>query len=162
MQLIHYPHHLLYEPIPEFNFENNKIDTKLLEKNMLEIMFKENGIGLAANQVGLSYRMFVMGHKDNPHLGKAFFNPQIISIQDTIELEEGCLSFPNIFVKIKRPKKILAKWQNTEGLWEESFFEGYDCRCFLHEYDHLEGIVFKDRISSLKWNQSLKRLHKRK
>jgi peptide deformylase len=72
------------------------------------------------------------------------------------DLEEGCLSFPGIYVKIKRPSAIKARWQNTAGEWQEGEFEGYDCKCFLHELDHLEGVVFKDRISPLKWALAVK------
>ncbi|NBO29095.1 MAG: peptide deformylase [Synechococcaceae bacterium WB8_1B_057] len=155
--IITFPNDILRIPLPTFDF-NNLINTLELEKNMLQFMYDANGIGLAANQIGLSYRVFVMGHKDNPELGKAFFNPIVISCTETIsEMEEGCLSFPNTYVKVKRPSAIKAKWQNYKGEWEEGEFRGYDCKCFLHELDHLEGIVFKDRVSNLKWNRANKR-----
>lgn len=157
-KIVQFPDEILRQRIPEFDFNNKNIDPILLEKDMLDAMYENNGIGLAANQIGLSYRVFVMGHKDNPQLGKAFFNPIVTSCTDELaDLEEGCLSFPNTFVKIKRPVAIKAKWQNSQGQFEEGEFRGYDCKVFLHELDHLEGIVFKDRTSLLKWNLANKR-----
>ena len=125
-------------------------------------MYEHDGIGLAANQAGIRARVFVMGHKDRPDAGMAFFNPEVIENTDDIEdLEEGCLSFPGIFVKIKRPRAIKARWQNPKGELMEAEFTGYECKCFLHELDHLEGIVFKDRVSSLKWSMSSKKLKRK-
>lgn len=162
MKILKFPNEFLREKIPNFDFLNPDLDPVNLEKELLEIMFLNNGIGLAANQVGIKCRVFVMGHRDNPQLGQAFFNPEIVAnTEDLTELEEGCLSFPGIFVKIKRPKKILARWQNSKGEWQEGAFEGYDCKCFLHEFDHLEGIVFKDRTSQLKWSMAVKEKNKR-
>lgn len=160
MKLITFPDQILRERMPEFNFDNPIVDPIDLEKSMIDFMFKHNGIGLAANQVNVKTRVFVMGHKDNPDLAKAFFNPIITKVAEEKEdKEEGCLSFPGTFVKIKRPKAIQARWQDSKGQWQEGEFYGYDCKCFLHEYDHLEGIVFKDRISNLKWNMANKRKH---
>jgi len=158
LEIKHFPNDILRQKIPDFDFNDPITDPIELEKSMLDIMYKNNGIGLAANQVGIKARMFVMGHKDNPNLGKAFFNPHVIANTDTVvDMEEGCLSFPNIFVKIKRPSAIKARWQNSKGEWEEGEFKGYDCKCFLHELDHLEGIVFKDRVSILKWSLAVKK-----
>jgi len=158
MNLKLFPNDILRQRIEEFDFDNCDIDPIELEKKLIDFMFKHGGIGLAANQVGLKYRVFVMGHPHNPKLARAFFNPVVVKTTETFnDMEEGCLSFPNIYVKIKRPAKILAKWQNSQGQWEEGEFSGYDCKCFLHEYDHLEGIVFKDRVSNLKWALAIKK-----
>ena len=144
--------------MPIFNFEDPSIDPEQLEKDMLSAMYEHDGIGLAANQVGVRARVFVMGHRDNPDAGMAFFNPEVLETTSEIDdLEEGCLSFPGIFVKIKRPLAIKARWQNSKGEYMEGTFEGYECKCFLHELDHLEGIVFKDRVSSLKWSMGSKK-----
>lgn len=162
MNIVKFPDPILREKIPEFNFENPDYDPVHLEKDMIELMLMEDGIGLAANQVGIRARMFVMGHRDYPEAAQAFFNPMIIAHVDDLEdLEEGCLSFPGIFVKIKRPKKIKARWQNSKGEWQEDVFDGYNCKCFLHELDHLEGIVFQDRVSAVKWALAVKKTKKR-
>jgi peptide deformylase len=162
-KIVKFPNEILRQKIKYWDFNNCPEDPVQLEKNLIETMFANNGIGLSANQVGLPYRVFVMGHKDIPENAQAFFNPMVLKTVDEIkELEEGCLSFPGIFVKIKRPTKILARWQNSQGEYQESEFTGYDCKCFLHELDHLEGIVFQDRASSLKWSMAIKKLNKRK
>lgn len=158
MKIIKFPDSILFERMPEFDFLNPIIDPQQLEKEMLETMYAHDGIGLSANQVGIRTRMFVMGHKMNPEAGQAFFNPVIVANTDTIEdLEEGCLSFPGIYVNIKRPTKIITRWQNSKGEWDEGEFEGYNCKCFLHEFDHLEGITYKDRISQLRWALGIKK-----
>lgn len=163
LKIVKYPNEILREKIPEFDFNNPIEDPKQLEKDMLETMYANNGIGLSANQVGKRIRMFVMGHKDDPDKGMAFFNPIVLANTDDMrDLEEGCLSFPNIYVKINRPKAIKAQWQNSSGEWQESEFYDYDCKCFLHELDHLEGITFQDRVSSLKWALAAKKSKKRK
>lgn len=162
LEIKNYPDPILFERMPEFNFSNPIMDPKQLEKEMIETMFHYKGIGLSANQVGIRTRVFVMGSQLDPHLAQAFFNPLIVSSTDIIEnILEGCLSFPKIFVKIKRPSAIKAKWQNSSGEWLEGEFQNYNCKCFLHELDHLEGITFKDRVSNLKWNLAVKKSNKR-
>jgi peptide deformylase len=163
MKIIKFPDDILRERMPEFDFSNPVVDPITLEKEMIETMFANNGMGLSANQVGIRARVFVIGHKASPETAQAFFNPEIVATVDKIEdLEEGCLSFPNVYVNIKRPTKILARWQNAHGGWQESEFQDYDCKCFLHELDHLEGIVFRDRVSQLKWVLAVKKSNKRK
>ena len=158
MNIVKFPDQILRERIPEFDFENPSTDPKQLEKEMIETMFANDGMGLAANQVGIRARVFVMGHKNFPENAQAFFNPIVVANTDDInDLEEACLSFPGIYVNIKRPRAIKARWQNSLGEWEESEFSGYDCKCFLHELDHLEGIVFQDRVSTLKWALAVKK-----
>jgi len=163
MKILKFPETILREKIPNFDFANPSMDPIELERSMIETMLAHDGIGLAANQVGVTARMFVMGHRDYPESAQAFFNPIVVATVDEVEdLEEGCLSFPGIYVTIKRPKKILARWQNSLGEWQESEFDGYNCKCFLHELDHLEGIVFQDRVSTLKWALAVKKTKKRK
>jgi peptide deformylase len=163
MNILKYPNKILQERIPEFDFNNTEFDPISLEKEMLGLMLRNNGIGLAANQVGLKVRMFVMGDAENPQQAQAFYNPMVVEhLDQIIELEEGCLSFPGVYVKVKRPTKILARWQNSKGEWQQGELSGYDCVCFLHELDHLEGIIFKDRVSSLKWALAVKKSKKRK
>jgi len=158
MKIVTFPDEILRKKIPEFDFENPTVDPVQLEKDMIEFMLINDGIGLAANQIGVEARVFVMGHRDYPEAAQAFYNPMVIATVDEVDdLEEGCLSFPGVFVNIKRPKKILARWQNSKGEWQESEFDGYNCKCFLHELDHLEGIVFQDRVSSLKWALAVKK-----
>lgn len=163
MNLVLFPDPILRERIPDFDFSNPTHDPVQLEKDMIEIMLARDGIGLAANQVGIKARVFTMGWSEDPAGAQAFFNPMVVANTDAIEdLEEGCLSFPGVYVNIKRPKAIKARWQNSKGEWQESEFDGYNCKCFLHELDHLEGIVFQDRVSTLKWALAVKKSKKRK
>jgi len=163
LPIVTFPDAILRERMPEFDFANPIMDPVELEKQLVEAMLANDGIGLAANQVGIATRVFAMGYRDDAENAQAFFNPIVAATVDTIEdLEEGCLSFPGVFVNIKRPTKILARWQNVKGEWQESEFDGYNCKCFLHELDHLEGIVFQDRVSPLKWAMAVKKTNKRK
>lgn len=161
LEILKYPNKILDEQVPDFDFNNPIMDPKELEKEMLATMFANNGIGLAATQVGIKTRVFVMGHSLMPENSFAVFNPEIINASTNLrEAEEGCLSFPNIYAKIKRPSWIEAKYKTSDGEEKINKFEGYDCICFLHELDHLDGIVFKDRLSSLKWALAVKKSKK--
>jgi peptide deformylase len=158
LKIVKFPDPILRERMPEFDFSNPSLDPKQLEKDMIEAMLANDGIGLSANQIGVKARVFVMGHRDSPEVAQAFFNPVVVANTETItDMEEGCLSFPGIYVNIKRPTAIRARWQNSQGEFEESEFDGYNCKCFLHELDHLEGIVFQDRVSTLKWALAVKK-----
>jgi len=158
LNIVKFPNPILRTQLPLFDFLNPTEDPKQLEKDMLTAMYALGGIGLAANQVGKHVRMFVIGNIEDPENGQAFFNPIVVAnTDDILDLEEGCLSFPGVYVKIKRPSAIKARWQNSAGEWQESEFSGYDCKCFLHELDHLEGITFQDRVSALKWALSVKK-----
>ena len=163
LEIIKFPNPILRQRMPSFDFSNPIIDPKQLEKDMIETMFKNGGIGLAANQVGVEARVFTMGYFTMPENAKAFFNPEVVANTSDVDvLEEGCLSFPGIFVNIKRPKSIKARWQDSSGEWQEGEFTDYECKCFLHELDHLEGIVFSDRTSQLKWSVAIKKLKSNK
>jgi peptide deformylase len=158
LEIKKFPDPILKERLQDFNFEDPVMDPVELEREMLATMFANNGIGLAANQVGINARVFVMGSKENFLMAKAYFNPKVLANTDTLqELEEGCLSFSNVFVKIKRPDAIKVEYQNSKGETETSEFSGWDCRVFLHEFDHLEGITFQDRTSQLKWALAIKK-----
>lgn len=163
MKITTFPDPILRERMPEFDFKNPVMDPKELEREMIATMFANDGMGLAANQVGVRARMFVMGDKRNFLMAKAYFNPIIVAnTTDIHDLEEGCLSFPGVYVNIKRPTGIQVEYQNADGETERAEFKGYDCKCFLHEYDHLEGITYQDRVSTLKWALAVKKSKKRK
>lgn len=158
MKLVTYPDSILKEQMPFFNFNNPEYDPLQLEQDLLKFLYRTDGIGLAANQVGIRANVFVMGHREDPDKGMAFFNPEVLGVSnETVDMVEGCLSFPGIFVKIKRPKSIKARWQTAKGELMEGTFEDYECKCFLHEMDHLYGVTMKDRISSLKWGLGVKK-----
>lgn len=158
-----YPDAILREQMPTFDFKNPPMDPLQLETIMLQCLYKSGGIGLSANQLGIRTNVFVMGHYEHPENGMAFFNPEVLETSVNItDMEEGCLSFPGVFVKIKRPSKIKARWQNAQGEIMEGTFEDYECNCFLHELDHLCGITMRDRVSALKWSMATKKSKRKK
>ena len=159
-QLIEEASKVLRTPPPEFDFENPPEDPKEIAKNMGEAMDKFGGLGLSANQVGLPYRMFVMrtmheGDEEPENI--AYFNPEITRVsQETESLKEGCLSFPDLFLMIKRSKTIEFKYQDEEGEEHTVMMEGLGARCVQHEVDHLNGILFLQRASRLKIERAMK------
>ncbi len=160
-KILSFPHPILSEKMPEFDFANPIVDPIELEKNLISTMITNKGIGLSANQVGIKARVFVMGDYAIQGDSQAYFNPKIIDFEEEIEdLPEGCLSFPNIFVKIKRSKFVHCSWQDSKGEFQVGTFTDLGSKCFQHELDHLDGIVFKDRVSRLKWDLALKKKRK--
>lgn len=146
---------VLREPPPEFDFENPPEDPKEVEKNMAEAMDKFGGIGLSANQVGLPYKMFVMKTADKGTVG--FFNPKITRASTETDLmKEGCLSFPDLYLMIKRSKTIEFEYQDAEGETHTLVLEDMGARVVQHEVDHLNGVVFLQRASRLKLERALK------
>ena len=116
-----------------------------LAQQMLKIMYKSDGVGLAAPQIGKSLRMFVTHvEKDVP---RVFINPQILSTSlETAVYEEGCLSIPQIYREVARPRRISVQAMNEYGKPFTLTADGLLARCILHEYDHLDGRLFIDRI----------------
>jgi peptide deformylase len=159
MKLVMYPDKILETKVSQVNIEDPGFDPIELKQQMVEVMLANNGIGLSANQVGLDAQVFVMGDKENNCT--MCINPEIVQHTEETSMEvEGCLSFPGMYVKIKRPTEILAKWFD-ENLKEQSVkIDGYTAKCFLHEWDHLQGINMKDRVSKLKWDMATKKKKK--
>ena len=91
----------------------------------------------------------------------AIFNPIIVDVGPMIELEEGCLSFPNLIVKVERPSTVRARFRNLNNEVITFNFEGLSARVFNHEYDHLDGLVMKNRVSRLKYDRALAQRRKR-
>ena len=146
---------VLREPTDDFDFDNPPEDPKEIEKNLAEAMERFGGIGLSANQLGLKYRVFVMRTADSGI--KAFFNPEITMMSQETELQkEGCLSFPDIYLMIKRPKAIELEYTDAEGEKQRLQLEGLGARCVQHELDHLNGIIFLQRASKLKLERAIK------
>ena len=144
---------VLRTPPQPFDFEN-RTDAKEIEEKLAESMEKFGGIGLSANQVGLDARVFVMRTQDGI---KAFFNPEITKLsQETDLLKEGCLSFPDIYLMIKRPKVCELKYCDSDGNEHVTMLDGIGARCAQHELDHLNGILFLQRASRMKLERALK------
>ena len=165
-QLIEEASQVLRTPPPVFDFENPAEPPEEIAKNMAEAMEKFGGLGLSANQVGLPYRMFVMR---TMHEGETeskvvpYFNPELTRVsQETELMKEGCLSFPDIYLMIKRSKTIEFKYQDVEGKEHTVMLEGLGARCVQHEIDHLNGILFLQRASKLKLERAMKARPKQK
>tara|TARA_B100001996_G_scaffold356926_1_gene320545 strand:+ start:13 stop:639 length:627 start_codon:yes stop_codon:yes gene_type:complete len=145
---------VLRVPPLEFDFENPPEDPKEIEKNLAEAMEKFGGLGLSANQVGVDARMFVMRTQDGI---QGFFNPELTRVSaETDLLKEGCLSFPDIYLMIKRSKVVEMKYFDSDGEEHLITLDGLGARCVQHEIDHLNGIIFLQRASQLKIERALK------
>ncbi|MCB9935640.1 MAG: peptide deformylase [Planctomycetes bacterium] len=127
------------EPVTEFGPRLEQI-----VEEMFLTMYQEHGVGLAAPQVGISKRIFVVNcEKDQPPDGEiALINPEIVSVEGEQYGDEGCLSFPGMFAKKKRPMKVTMRAQDVDGEWFEVTGEKLLARALLHERDHLDGNVF--------------------
>ena len=140
-------------------------DEQILMDDMLETMYSANGIGLAAIQIGIPKRIIVMDiSKDGNRKEPRFFVNPIIKNKDILKstYEEGCLSVPNQFAEIDRPKKCEVEYLDYDGEKKLLKAEGLLATCIQHEMDHLEGILFIDYLSKLKKSMIIKKLSKNK
>lgn len=151
------PDPILYQKLEDYDF-NCGINTEEIEQAMIAIMEEDRGIGIAANQVGFDRRVIVLKLKDQKPF--ALFNPEIISASEDQIDEEGCLSFPNLFIKINRPNIVTVKYLDKENKECTITLKGYDAKCVQHEIDHLNGVTFTKRVSKLKLDLALKKQRK--
>ena len=122
------------------------LDRQFLSRTLTESMIHHDGIGLSANQIGISERAFAMVRDIEYNEIIVCFNPRIIkSYTEEVEMEEGCLSYPELFLKIKRPDKIVVKYEDEDKKTHKIKLQGLASRVFQHEYDHMEGIDFTQR-----------------
>ena len=142
MKIVIYPNPLLRKKAKKIKEITPEIHE--LTKRMIQIMIKEDGVGLAAPQVGISKRMIIVQGEKGPEV---FLNPRIIFKSKEKELaEEGCLSLPGLFLEVKRSRKVKVEFTDLEGERYVLSAEGIMARIFQHEIDHLNGILFIDRI----------------
>ena len=123
-------------------------------------MVHSNGIGLAANQIGITKRFFAIGSESFDKIQKPviMWNPSIVRASEEKTLNvEGCLSFPGLFVKVLRPERVTVRWQNLKGETLMQHLDGYEAKCFQHELDHLDGITFDQRVSKMRWDMAKKK-----
>ena len=135
-----------------------------LMDDMLETMYAAPGIGLAAIQIGVPKRVVVMDlvkDEDKPRDPHFFVNPEIlVASEETAEYEEGCLSIPEVFENVTRPKAVRIRYLDRSGLVQERDCEGLMATCIQHEIDHLNGVLFIDHISRLKRERVVKKFAK--
>jgi len=135
------------------------IDWAEREKEMFRLMIDRIGIGLACPQIGQSYNMFVMAHSIMGNVG--IYKPEILETKGESVLEEGCLTWPLLFFTVNRPEAVKVRYYKNDGETQvETWMDGIDARCFLHEYDHLQGIVYLEHASDFKLERAKKKRDK--
>ena len=148
----------LWNVCERFDFNNPPVDPEKLSMAMVAFMRAGKGVGLAANQVGYNIKMFVT--EGEPAF--AIFNPTItFKSPNFILMDEGCLSFPGLMLKVSRPASIRVRFQDPYGNWITKQFAGMSARIFQHENDHLEGVDFTDKVSKMKLTLAQKRAKNR-
>ena len=148
-----HPYHTLYTASEQFDFDDIPFGYKtlhLFEHDLIHLMTHSQGMGLAANQIGITKRFFAIGHESFDVFQKPaiIYNPVLVSADGEHEVtQEGCLSFPGLLLQVSRPKIIMVRYQNNKGEFLMSRLTGMEARCFQHELDHINGVTFKDRKS---------------
>lgn len=160
LDIVKYPDPILQRPTEKITDFNEELRT--LAEDMFESMYRAQGIGLAAPQIGLSKRVTVidLSNKENPDDKIVLVNPEIVHKEGRQVAEEGCLSLPDVREKVSRAAKVKVRAQNLQGEWFE--MEGTEllARAFQHEIDHLDGILFLWRLSALKRDLILRKIRK--
>ncbi len=159
LPIVQYPDERLNtkcQPVTEFTDE-----LKTLAADMAETMYKAPGVGLAAPQIGRLIRMVVIDVSEEKNDLRVFLNPVLTPLEGELEeCEEGCLSLPGLYEKVKRPSRVHVRAQDLEGKFFEYDCEGLLAICIQHECDHLDGVVFIDHLSRLKKTRAAARLVK--
>lgn len=151
---------ILQKRLDNFNVAEPPIDPRELANNLIETMVEYNGLGISANQCGLPYRVFVMRSIEP----LVVINPRIVDTStNEVLMEEGCISFPNLILKIKRPEKIRVRYvtlKEFEPMQLETItetFHGMSARVFQHELDHLNGIDYRTRANSIHLDRGMRK-----
>jgi len=163
IQLFQYPHETLSQkssPWTDTDRIEGYDDIEKFESEFLKLMVNEHGMGLAANQIGITKRFFAIGHESFDTFNKhaIIWNPSIKNFsQEKVIDVEGCLSFKGIWLKVERPKTVEVQYETTQGETKTARLDGMESKCFQHECDHLEGITFNQRVSKLRWQMANKK-----
>ena len=162
MEILLVPHPVLRQKASKLK-SISKEDIKIAN-HMMEVMIKAPGVGLAANQIGILKQIVTINFEDNENNKKAnyiLFNPSIIQYsEETVLMEEGCLSLPEQYADVERPKEILLEYIDENEKTIKREIDGYEARILQHEIDHLSGKLFVDYLSSLKRNVLIKKVKK--
>jgi peptide deformylase len=155
LEFVKQDHPILSSVLP---VTDDSLNLEPLSKDMFMLMWSNGGIGLAAPQVGIAVRMFIMGPQEGPHY--VCINPEVIEIGPDVQGQEGCLTYPGLWLNIKRPEWVHARYSTLNGEVVEQKFEGLLARCYLHELDHLNGTVFTTKVKPLSLQLAEKRRKK--
>ena len=160
IQVFQYPHETLLQtstPWTETDSIQGYDDREKFESDMIRLMLDEKGMGLAANQIGITKRFFAIGNDsfDTFQTHAKIWNPQVINSSEEKVIDvEGCLSFKDIFVKVERPKIIEVQYETTQGKTRFAKLNGMESKCFQHELDHLDRLTLSQRVSQLRWQSA--------
>lgn len=156
MKLIPETSPILLQKCENFDFDNPPHDSESFALNLYNTMIRNDGLGLSACQVGYPYRVFAMRtNSENPLV---LFNPRIVDVSEKlVSMKEGCLSFPLLYLNVKRPDYVRIRYQEFTGQTITDVFIGMSARVALHEYDHLEGKVFTQAASSFETQRALRK-----
>ncbi|RMH79762.1 MAG: peptide deformylase [Acidobacteria bacterium] len=160
-EILRFPHPILKKPTKKVDVIDREI--RELVRDMFETMYHSEGVGLAANQIGVDLQVMVIDttpRKESPPLKLVLINPEVIHSEGSLNYKEGCLSFPGLVVEVERNSKIQFKALDLEGEERTYELEGFPAIVFQHEMDHLMGITFLDRIKGLKKRLALERYAK--
>ena len=150
MKIVQYPHPALRHETRPLTSIDNEVRRHAAE--MLELMYSARGVGLAANQVVLPYQMFVMNHTAEPEQReneRVLINPVVVERKGSVEGEEGCLSFPQLFQKVRRAKTVRVQAFDLQGQQVDFVVEDMASRVCQHEIDHLHGELFIDKMGAI-------------
>jgi peptide deformylase len=148
---------ILKEYMPDFDFGAPEIEPIELASRLVETCKLHSGYGLSANQCGIRARVFVMGAGEEY---VAFFNPKIVAVSGESHMDEGCLSFPLLGLKITRPAEIMVEYQDFNGTPRKATYVGISARFFQHQLDLLKGIVYTQRCKPLALSMAIKKRDK--
>ena len=146
---------VLLQECKEFDFENPPFDPKEFAQSLHDKMIKSDGLGLSANQVGQPYRVFVMRTGEKPY---AVFNPRIVDVSNKeLTMKEGCLSFPLLYLNVKRPDSVRIRFQDESGETRTEKFIGMTARIAQHEFDHMLGKVYTQKASEFESQRAMRK-----
>jgi peptide deformylase len=146
---------ILMQECKEFDFNNPPFDPKEFAQALHNKMIKSDGLGLSANQVGQPYRVFVMRTDEKPY---AVFNPRVVDVSDReLTMKEGCLSFPLLYLSVKRPDSVRIRFQNEDGETRTEKFIGMTARIALPEFDHMLGKVYTQKASQYETQRAIRK-----
>lgn len=155
MNLVSEDSSILTAPCQNFDFDAPPFDPKEFAESLYDFMKSRDGLGLSANQVGYPYRIFAIRTDDSPLI---IFNPRIVDqSENIISMKEGCLSFPLLFLNVKRPDRIRIRFQHYDAKTQTSQFIGMTARIALHEYDHLGGELFTQKASAFETQRAVRK-----
>ena len=158
-ELLENNHPSLSAPLTEVT--DSQEGREQIQQDLVDTMRAKNGIGLSANQIGIGARVFTMYADVKKKDIIVCFNPKIVTVsEEQVLMVEGCLSYPGIWLTVRRPEGIEVTYEDAKGELQEIAMFGLEARIFQHEYDHMEGTDFTKRVSKLKLDLAKKRLRK--